>query len=98
MDQHQLKMDQKMEEILGALSKNRATTHHGKTTEEEQPSISPIPSIEETPKVYSGASHSDTGGTRSRNGGEKATPGEPTGDIGSWICLCSTMKTAMGGS
>ncbi|CAI9295016.1 unnamed protein product [Lactuca saligna] len=75
MDQHQLKMNQKMEEILGALSKNRTTTHHGKTTVEEQPSMSPIPSIEETPKVYSGASHSDVGGIRGGNGGGECHTG-----------------------
>ncbi|CAI9280051.1 unnamed protein product [Lactuca saligna] len=75
MDQHQLKMDQKMEEILGAVSKNRTTAHHGKTTVEEQPSISPILPSEETPKVYSGASHSDTGGIRGGNGGGEGHTG-----------------------
>ncbi|CAI9298532.1 unnamed protein product [Lactuca saligna] len=65
----QLKMDQMFEEILGAIAKSRPTINNEKKTMEGEPSNTPVLSIEETPRVYSRASHTDTGGSRNGTGG-----------------------------
>ncbi|CAH1412282.1 unnamed protein product [Lactuca virosa] len=84
MDQNQLKMDQKFEEILGAIAKSRPTINNEKKTVEGEPSNTPVLSMEETPRVYSGASHTDTGGSRTGGGsggggGDYITGGEYRG-------------------
>lgn len=48
IDQNQLKMEQKFEEILGAIAKG----NQGKTIEAGEPSSTPVISMERTPKGY----------------------------------------------
>lgn len=67
IDQNQLKMEQKFEEILGAIAKG----NQGKTIREGEPSGTPVISMEGIPKGYSGTLHSNTDGVRMGNeGGE----------------------------
>lgn len=68
-------MDQKFEEILGAIAKSRPTINNEKKTVEGEPNNTLVLSMEETPRVYRGSSHTDTRGSRNGTGGGSAGRG-----------------------
>ncbi|CAI9291080.1 unnamed protein product [Lactuca saligna] len=79
MDQKFEEMDQKFEEILGAIAKSRPTINNEKKTVKGEPSNTPVLSMEEAPRVYSGVSHTDIGGRSASGGGGYITGGEYRG-------------------
>lgn len=70
MDQNQSKMDQRFEEVLGAITKiQRNLNTTGKGAMGEETTNIPVLTTEETPRSYIGTSRHDTGGSRNGNSG-----------------------------